>query len=829
MMQKKTAMAQNKTENKTEKKMEKKIITLSIGGMHCASCANLITKALQKTPGVESAMVNYGTEKATVAFDGTVANEQKLIEAVKARGYAAEVSTGTIDIDAEAKKRAEEIGRYKRLFLVGILFSIPAVIIGMLFMEDGILFSGYEMPFAKYLLFILATPVQFYVGRQFYTGAWSALKNKTASMDTLIAVGTSAAYFYSIYIVFFSQGGQYFEVSAVLITLVIMGKLLEAIAKGRTSEAIKQLAALSPKTAAVIRSGKEQKISVDDVMVGDVVIVKPGEKIPVDGIIIEGSSSVDESMITGESIPVEKAKGTVVIGGTINKHGSFRFKATKVGKNTTLANIIRLIEEAQGRKAPIQRFADAVSAYFVPIVIFISIITFLSWYFIFNQTFSFALITAVAVLVIACPCALGLATPTAIMVGTGLGAKYGILIKGGDALETAHKVKYVIFDKTGTITKGMPEVTDVVPTAEADEADIEKNKILQIAASLEKQSEHPLADAIVNAAKKQKLELSKCTEFRAIPGHGIAGMIGKTTYLLGNEKLLSSNKIKTDGTRKQIRELEVQGKTVMILAENKRTVKDEAVKDEGKAEKKESGKSSSKSSKNADEKTNETNESIFGLVAVADTVKPDAADVVRTLQDIGVDVYMITGDNRRTAEAIAKQVGIDAQHVFADVLPHEKADYVRKLQNSENMEDKGNNGKNNGTSKNGNSKNETRKFKVAMIGDGINDAPALAQADIGIALGSGTDVAMETGNIVLMRNDLMDVPRALKLSRLTMAKIKQNMFWALIYNIIGIPVAAGLFYPFTGWLLSPVIAGGAMALSSVSVVSNSLLLKTKKL
>ncbi|MEK6947188.1 MAG: heavy metal translocating P-type ATPase [Nanoarchaeota archaeon] len=730
----------------------KKNITFSIGGMHCASCASIITRALTKTGGVEKAVVNYSTEKVSVDFDDKLTNEDELIKAIKSKGYTAAVAQ---DAAAEKAKRLNEIKELKKIFLISFSLAFPALVIGMAFMKDGLLNFGYELPFANYILFILATPVQFYVGWRFYKGTFSALKNKSANMDSLIAIGTSAAYFYSIYSVFIAgKELQYFEVSAVLITFVMLGKWLEARAKGKMSEAIEKLVSLAPKTALVLRNGKESKISVDDVIKGDVIIVKPGEKIPVDGIIIDGVSSVDESMVTGESIPVDKNKGSFVIGGTINKHGTFRFKATKVGAETTLSHIIKLIEDAQARKAPIQRFADAVSSYFVPIVIVLAVITFLVWYYGFGKDFTFAMITAVSVLVIACPCALGLATPTAILVGTGMGAKNGILIKGGDALETAHKVNYIIFDKTGTITIGRPEVTEVVSFGSANE----KN-VLQIAASLEKSSEHALADAVLKYAKKKKILLLKVSNFSAVPGKGIFGTISGKKFYLGNQKLLS--KQKSAKISQALAKLENDGKTVVMLA-------DERI--------------------------------VLGMIAIADTIKESAPEAVKKLQDLGLKTYMITGDNKRAALAIAKQAGIE--NVFAEVMPNEKSDYVKKLQ---------------------------RKGKVAMIGDGVNDAPALAQADIGIAMGSGTDVAIETGNIVLMRNDLLDVPRALRLSRLTMSKIKQNMFWALFYNMLGIPVAAGVFYPFTGMLLSPMIAGGAMALSSVSVVSNSLLLKYKKL
>jgi P-type Cu+ transporter len=738
-----------------------KTTQLKIEGMHCASCATLITRGLQKVAGVESANVNYGTAKATVTHDGV--EPDALVQAVIGKGYKASVIDGKEDPAEQQKREQAEITRNWLMLKVALLFSIPALIIGMFFMIDGPLFLGFEIPNGMMLLFVLATPVQFVVGWQFYRGAWSALRNGSANMDTLIAVGTSAAYFYSMYIAFWANekiAGQYFETAAILITFVVLGKLLENIAKGKTSEAIKKLMGLTPKIATVIRDGKELQISIDEVKEGDILLVRPGEKVPVDGEIISGASSIDESMITGESMPIEKTVGSQVIGGTINKHGSFKFKATKVGENTTLANIVRLIEDAQGKKAPIQRFADIISGYFVPIVVVISILTFVTWYVLLGQTFAFALVNAIAVLVIACPCALGLATPTAIMVGTGKGADNGILIKGGEALETAHKVKYVIFDKTGTITNGKPELTDLIPAK-----GVTKEKLLQIAGSIEQDSEHPLAEAIVRHAKEQKVKLAETTHFKAIPGYGIVATLGSTQYYFGNPKLMEQQKVDLTNIRTHLQNLESEGKTVMLLS---------------------------------------TKTELLGMVAVADTIKESSPAAVAKLKKIGIETYMITGDNKRTAVAIAKQAGIPASNVFAEVLPQDKANYVKKLQDG-------------------------GKFKVAMVGDGVNDAPALAQADIGIAMGSGTDVAMETGSIVLMRNDLMDVPKAFRLSKLTMSKIKQNMFWALVYNIVGIPVAAGLlYYPF-GLLLSPVIAGAAMALSSVSVVGNSLLLKAKKL
>ncbi len=733
-----------------------KKITLDITGMHCQSCVTLIDKKLKKEPGVTYSSVNLTTEKAAVEFDPLKTSEEKIIKLINSLGYNSRLITGDkSSMDRETEKRNKEIRGLKLLLFFGLLFSIPAFVIGMLLMWIGI-----DVPFKNYILFLLATPVQFIIGYRIYKSAFGALKNKTANMDTLIAIGTSAAYFYSVYVTFFDpMQDQYFEAAAVLITFVILGRYLEAKAKGKTSEAIKKLMSLSPKIATVIRNKKEVKIPIDDVVVGDIVIVKPGEKIPVDGIITEGNSSIDESMLTGESMPVEKKKNDEVIGATINKHGAFRFRATKVGTNTTLAHIIKLIEDAQGKKAPIQRFADRISAYFVPVVILIAIISFAVWFFVLGKEFSFALITSVSVLVIACPCALGLATPTAIMVGTGKGAENGILIKGGDALETAHNLYAVVFDKTGTLTEGKPKVTDIISAdGKTDKKSI--SNILKIAASIEKNSEHPLAQAIVEKAKEENLRLESVKSFKAIPGQGVEGklknkrlVVGKPEYV---KKVCNIQKLS-----RSIEELEKDGKTTIVVGWNKKP---------------------------------------YGILAIADTPRQDSIKAVKELQNSKIYVYMLTGDNKRTANAIAKQLGV--KNVIAEVLPQDKAKEVKKLQ---------------------------RKGKVAMVGDGINDAPALAQADIGIAVGSGTDVAMETGNIVLMKNNTYDVVRAIKLSKITIRKIKQNMFWALFYNSLGIPVAAGLLYPFTGWLLSPIIAGGAMALSSVSVVLNTLLMKGKKI
>jgi Cu+-exporting ATPase len=728
-----------------------KKLTIPISGMHCASCAQNIEKTLKKLNGVSNANVNFATEKAIVEFDENIINENEINNAIEQLGYKVikefHHEEGLIDKEKEAREK--EIKNLKILFTISLIFSIPILILS--FPE---LFN-ITIPYQNIILLILTTPVQFIVGYRFYKSAFFAFKAKTANMDTLIAVGTSAAYFYSTLAALtpFFGNYTYFDTSAIIITFIILGKLLEAITKGRASDAIKKLIGLQPKTATVIRKGKEMQVSIKDVLVGDIIIVKPGQKIPVDGIVIDGLSSVDESMISGESIPVEKKKGDEVIGGTINKHGSFKFKAIKIGKDMVLSQIIKLVEEAQGSKAPIQRLADKVSSYFVPTVIVIAILSFLFWYLIFRQSFVFSLNIFIAVLIIACPCALGLATPTAIMVGTGKGAENEILIKNAEALENAHKLTTIVFDKTGTLTKGKPEVTDILPLNKLD-----KKEILKYAAISEKGSEHPLAEAIINEAKEKKMKIPDASFFKAILGYGILAKYDKKTILFGNRNLMKKYKIRTDYLEEKIMHLENEGKTVMILALN--------------------GK-------------------VIGLIAVADTLKEFSKKAIQKLHKMDKEVIMITGDNKRTADAIAKQLGID--YALAEVLPEDKEREIEKLQ---------------------------KKGKiVAMVGDGINDAPALAKADIGIALGAGTDVALETGQIVLIKNDLRDVVTAIDLSNYTIKKIKQNLFWAFFYNSIGIPIAAGLLYPFTGFLLNPMIAGAAMAFSSVSVVSNSLLMK----
>jgi Cu+-exporting ATPase len=710
----------------------KKKTKLSIQGMHCAACAVTIEKQLNKKIGVKKAVVNFSAEKASIEFDPKKVTEKELIKTVEKAGYKATIGGA----DREKMLRESEIRNLKTLFIFSILFSVPIFIISMFLMD---------FPFRNFVLFFLATPVQFIVGYRFYKNSFIALKNKTADMDTLIAIGTSAAYFYSVANTFFIQGEVFYETSALLITFVILGRLLEGITKGKTSEAIKKLMKLSPKTAKVIRNNKEIEISIDEVKVNDIIIVKPGERIPVDGKIVSGYSSVDESMITGESIPIEKKKGDTVIGATINKHGTFKFRATKVGADTTLSQIIKIVEEAQLSKAPIQRFADKISSYFVPLVVLISIITFISWYLL-GETITFSLMTSVAVLVVSCPCALGLATPTAIMVGTGRGAENGILIKGGETLENVRRVNTIVFDKTGTLTEGKPKVTDVISFNK-----FKKNDVLKYASIAEKRSEHPLGEAIIRQAKRKRIKIPDARNFKAIPGHGVKATYKGKRILLGNRRLMKKEKIGLNKFLIDMTRLENEGKTAMIVTVNKK---------------------------------------VIGIIAVADVLKKNSKKALQKLEKMGKEIIMITGDNERTAKAIGKELGINK--VLAEVLPSEKAKEIKKL--------------------------KRRGKVVGMVGDGINDAPALAVADVGIALGSGTDVAIETGDIILVRNDINDVVKAIKLSEKTMSKIRQNMFWALFYNILGIPIAA------VG-LLNPIIASAAMALSSVSVVTNSLLLK----
>ena len=734
--------------------------TIKISGMHCASCANKIENALILTKGVVKAGVNFATEKATIEYDPEIVKRQKLENTIIDLGYKI-VQEG--NLDREKKAHEQEMSDLKVRLIIAWIFSIPLVIITMILPMFGVELPLGIVQYEYILQFLLATPV-IIAGSLFYTrGILSLVKTKTATMDTLVALGTGTAYIYSLTlsVMIWKKIGNYtpmdlyFEVSALLIAFILLGKYLEAKAKGKTSEAIKKLLGLQAKTALVIRNKKEIEIPIEEVKIGDNIIVKPGQKIPVDGTILDGYSAIDESMITGESIPVEKKKGDKVIGATMNKTGSFTFKATKVGSETALAQIIKLVEEAQGSKAPIQKLADTISAYFVPAVLGISFISLITW-LIFGQAISFALTTFVAVLIIACPCALGLATPTAIMMGTTKGAEQGILIKSAEALQQAQHIQTFVFDKTGTLTKGKPEVTDIIAKNKFSSEDV-----LKYAASIEKKSEHPLGEAIVKKASEQKIKLLEVTKFKAIVGKGLEAHIHKKSILVGNRKLIAETNISIKSHESDIQRLESQGKTVMIVVIERK---------------------------------------IAGFVAVADTVKDSAKKMVARLHALRKQVVMITGDNQRTGNAIAKRLGIET--VLAEVLPEGKAKEIEKLQ--------------------------AKGKKVAMVGDGINDSPALAQADLGIAIGSGTNVAIESADIVLVKNDLQDVIRAIEISTYTMKKIKQNLFWAFAYNVAGIPIAAGILYPFTGYLLSPVIAGIAMAFSSVSVVSNSLLMKKYK-
>jgi Cu+-exporting ATPase len=719
---------------------------LKISGMSCAACAARIEKGLKGLPGVYNATVNYAAEKAVLEYNASELTIRQVQDKVQKLGYEAHNIADAGEIDREKEVRQAEIRSQRIRLILSAVLSLP-LLMAMVLHFLGFMGNVSEFLMNPYLQLALATPVQFIAGWPFYRGAYAALRNGSANMDVLVALGTSAAYFFSIANMLTGNPHLYFETSAILITLIILGKLLEATAKGRTSEAIKALMGLQAKTARVVRDGQEIDLPVEEVLVGDVIVVRPGEKVPVDGTIIEGTSTLDESMLTGESIPVDKKIGDQVVGATINKFGAFKFEATKVGKDTTLAQIVKIVEEAQGSKAPIQRFADVVSGYFVPIVIGLAVLTFAGWYFIFDPgNFTRALINFTAVMVIACPCALGLATPTSIMVGTGKGAENGILIKGAEHLENAHRLTTIVLDKTGTITKGQPEVTDIVPLT-----GLAADEILQLAAAAEKNSEHPLAQAIVKRGQEQGLQVAAPENFAAIPGHGVEASINGRKILVGTRKLMRENNIAIETIISEVERLEQQGKTVMLLAADNQ---------------------------------------MAGLIAVADTVKENSAQAVAELQKLGIEVWMITGDNERAAKAIAASIGID--NVLAEVLPEHKAEKVAALKKEGKV--------------------------VAMVGDGINDAPALATADVGFAIGTGTDVAIEAADITLMRGDLSGVVAAIRLSKATMLNIKQNLFWALIYNSIGIPVAASGY-------LSPVIAGAAMAFSSVSVVLNALRLK----
>ncbi|MEF8680684.1 UNVERIFIED_CONTAM: heavy metal translocating P-type ATPase [Bacillus cereus] len=727
----------------------------TVSGMTCAACANRVEKRLNKLDGVNKATVNFALESATVDFNPDEVNVNEMKSAITKLGYKLEVKPD--NQDASTDHRLQEIERQKKKFIISFILSFPL----LWAMVSHFSFTSFiylpDMLMSPWVQLALATPVQFIIGGQFYVGAYKALRNKSANMDVLVALGTSAAYLYSVYLSIQSIGSSkhmtdlYFETSAVLITLIILGKLFEAKAKGRSSEAIKKLMGLQAKTATVVRDGTEIKILIEEVVAGDIVYVKPGEKIPVDGEIVEGKSAIDESMLTGESIPVDKSIGDVVIGSTINKNGFLKVKATKVGRDTALAQIIKVVEEAQGSKAPIQRVADQISGIFVPVVVVIAIITFVVWMiFVTPGDFGGALEKMIAVLVIACPCALGLATPTSIMAGSGRSAEYGILFKGGEHLEATHRLDTVILDKTGTVTNGKPVLTDVIVADGFNE-----NELLRLVGAAERNSEHPLAEAIVEGIKEKKIDIPSSETFEAIPGFGIESVVEGKHLLIGTRRLMKKFNIDIEEVSKSMEAQEREGKTAMLIAIDKEYA---------------------------------------GIVAVADTVKDTSKAAIARLKKMGLDVVMITGDNTQTAQAIAKQVGID--HVIAEVLPEGKAEEVKKLQA---------NGK-----------------KVAMVGDGINDAPALATANIGMAIGTGTDVAMEAADITLIRGDLNSIADAIFMSKMTIRNIKQNLFWALAYNALGIPIAALGF-------LAPWVAGAAMAFSSVSVVLNALRLQRVKL
>ena len=754
----------------------KQQITLNIEGMHCASCIVHVENALTKLEGVATASVNLATEQATVEYLSDTLTLDDIRAAVSDAGYAVEGVAG--EIEGGEQERLAHTKEIKALRSKVLLAAGLGIVI---FLGSFREWFPWMPSFLQnwYVLWVLATPVQFWAGAQFYRGAWGAAKHKTTSMNTLIAVGTTVAYLFSAVITLFPdlfamdtlEAKVYFDTAAIVIALILLGRFLEARAKGQTSEAIRTLMGLRPKTAWVVRDGQEMEIPIQEVIVSDVLIVRPGERVPVDGQVIGGASSVDESMLTGESIPVEKATGSLVYGATINKTGSFRFKATQVGKDTVLSHIIRMVEEAQGSKAPVQRLADRVSSYFVPTVIAIATGTFFLWLVLGPQpAFTFALLNFVAVLIIACPCALGLATPTAVMVGTGKGAEQGILIRNAEALERAHKIQAVVLDKTGTLTQGTPVVTDIAADGIAQE------ELLRLAASVERGSEHPLGEAIVKSARERGLALEEATEFQALPGHGVKARVNGSSVALGNLTFIESEGLAVSGLEGKAEEMSIQGKTPVFVAVNRR---------------------------------------MMGIIAVADTLRPGAKEAIQALLRLGLEVVMLTGDNQYTAGAIAREVGI--ARVLAEVMPDQKAEQVRVLQQQ---------GK-----------------TVAMVGDGINDAPALAQADVGIAIGSGTDVAMAAADITLMGAELDGVGRAIALSRATIRTIKQNLFWAFFYNTALIPVAAGVLYLVFAdagvpsglryvlgdhGFLNPVLAAAAMALSSVTVVSNSLRLRRFK-
>jgi len=742
----------------------KATLDLPVVGMHCTACANRIEKALTAAPGVSQAGVNFATARATVEYNPDATTPEALQQAVRDQGYDAVLPSGLSETGAEADDLAAEaqVAEYRAMqtrFVVAAVLTIPLLVLSMGGHLIPALRDVFDFPGRRWLELALATPVLFWGGRDFFVGAWSAARHRAADMNTLVAVGTLSAYVYSLVATVFPHwlhtghgaAGVYYEVAASIITLILLGNLLQARATARARGAIKALIALRPKTARVERDGHDVDIPVEEVRGGDVVLVRPGEKAPVDGIVVDGTSYVDESMLTGEPMPVEKKPGDAIIGGTLNQTGAFRFRATRVGADTVLQQIVRLVQQAQGSKAPIQRLADRISGVFVPIVLCLAVLTFMAW---FNLSppgtrLTQALYTSVAVLIIACPCALGLATPTAILVGTGRAAQLGMLIKGGEALELAHRVTTVVLDKTGTVTEGKPAVTDVIP-ADGLAAD----ELLRLVASAESVSEHPLAVAVVRAAKERRL--SHPERFDSVPGHGLEAVVDGRTVVVGNSKLLRDRGLTVDEAVAD--RLASEGKTAIFVAVDGRP---------------------------------------SGLLAVADRVKAEARMAVARLKQLGLKVHLLTGDTARTAEAVARQAAID--QVVAGVLPAGKANVVKDLQ--------------------------AQGEVVAMVGDGVNDAPALAQADVGIAMGSGTDVAIEAADITLIRGDLHGVPDAIELSRATMRTVRQNLFFAFVYNVLGIPVAAGVLYPLTGWLLSPILASAAMALSSVSVITNALRLR----
>ena len=748
-----------------------------VTGMTCAACARRIERVLTRTPGVQSANVNFATNTATAYFEPSTTGRDALVHAIKDSGYGVVLptpveETGDASItpaDALAEAQADEIKQVRRRFAVAAVLSLPVLVIAM---SHGAI-PALDFPGVNYLQLALTVPVVLYSGAPFFTGAWAALRHRAADMNTLIALGTGAAFLYSaaatLFPSFFAGSGNhagmagmtanppvYFEAAAVIIALVLLGRLLEARAKGQTGEAIRRLLQLQPKTARVVRGEQEIDIPLAEVRVGDMVRVRPGEKIAVDGVVMEGASAIDEAMLTGESMPVEKQPGDAVFGATLNKSGSLVFRATGIGQDTALARIVRLVQEAQGSKAPIARLADTISSVFTPVVLGIAALTFVLWY-IFGAAetrLSMALINFVSVLIIACPCALGLATPTAILVGTGKGAEHGVLFKGGAALERAQALTTLVFDKTGTITRGKPSLTDIIPLGDRSETEL-----LRLVAAAERGSEHPLAEAITQAATERGVPVATATSFAAVPGQGIAATVDGAAILLGNARLMRERGVATpEAAHETVSRLASEGKTPLFAA---------------------------------------VDGALAGIVAVADTIKPEAKSAVATLRARGLEVILLTGDNQRTADAVARVTGID--RVLAEVTPDAKAAEIARLQSEGRI--------------------------VGMVGDGINDAPALARADVGIAIGTGTDVAIEASDITLLRGDLSGVVTAIALSRATLRTIKQNLFWAFVYNLIGIPLAAGALYPLTGWLLSPIIASLAMSLSSVSVVSNSLRLR----